>query len=68
MLFQLFSVSLFSLAYFVKHFDGEIVLAPRSSLRCNYHMVSDLVGSTTNIVRLSYCLGYISSLCEFFSL
>ena len=67
-LFHLFSVSLFSLASFVKHFDGKIVLDPRSSLRCNNHMVSDLVGAETNIVRLSYCLGYISSLCEFFSL
>ena len=36
--FQLFTISLFSLAYFVKHFDGEIVLAPRSSSRCNSHM------------------------------
>ena len=35
-LFQLFSVSLFSLACFVKHFDGEIVLAPRSYLRSNF--------------------------------
>ena len=32
---QIFYVSLFSLAYFVKHFDGVIVLAPRSNLRCN---------------------------------
>ena len=50
--FQLFFVSLFSLASFVKHFDGEIVLAPRSKLRCNCHMVSKLVGNATNIVRL----------------
>ena len=42
-LFQLFSVSLFSLASFVKHFDGEIVLAPRSNLRINSHMVSELI-------------------------
>ena len=34
-LFQLFSISLFSLACFVKHFDGEIVLAPISNLRSN---------------------------------
>ena len=67
-LFQLFSVSLFSLASFVKHFDGEIVLAPRSSLRCISHMVLDLDGAATNPVRLSCCLGHISSLCECFSL
>ena len=67
-LLQLFSVSLFSLASFVKHFDGEIVLAPRSSLRYNFHMVSELVGAATNIVRLSCWLGHISSLCECFSL
>ena len=67
-LFQLFSISLFSLACFVKHFDGEIVLAPRSSLRCNYHMVSKLVKAETKLVRLSFYLGHISSLCERFSL
>ena len=67
-LFQLFSVSLFSLAYFVKQFDGEIVLAPRSNLRCNSHMVSELVGAATNLVMLSCCLWKISSLCECFSL
>ena len=52
-LFQLFSVSLFSLAYFVKHFDGEIVLALRSNLRINSHMVSELFGAATNVLRLS---------------
>ena len=67
-LIHLFSVSLFSLAYFVKHFDGEIVLAPRSSLRCNSHMVSELDGAAKNHVRLSLFLGHISSLCECFSL
>ena len=67
-LFQLFYVSLFSLAYFVKHFDGEIVLAPRSSLRCISHMVSELYGAATNPVRLSFYLGHIFSLCECFSL
>ena len=36
-LFHLFFVSLFSLAFFVKHFDGEIVLAPRSNLRSDSH-------------------------------
>ena len=44
LLFQLFSISLFSLACFVKLFDGEIVIAPRSNLRINSHMVSGLVG------------------------
>ena len=34
-LFQLFSISLFSFASFVKHFDGEIILAHRSKLRSN---------------------------------
>ena len=67
-LFQLFSISFFSLASFVKHFDGEIVLAPRSSLRCNSHMVSELDGSETNTARLSCFWGHISSLCECFSL
>ena len=67
-LFQLFSVSLFSLASFVKHFDGEIVLAPRSILICNSHMVSELFGAATNIVRLSCCLGHTYSLRECFSL
>ena len=67
-LFHLFSISLFSLASFVKHFDGEIVLAPRSNLRCNYHMVSELVGVATNLVRFICFLGNISSLCECFSL
>ena len=67
-LFQLFSVSLFSLASFVKNFDGEIVLDPRSSLICIFHMVLELVGSATNLVRLSCCLWHISSLSECFSL
>ena len=51
-LFHLFFVSLFSLASFVENFDCEIVLAPRSSLRCNSHMVLELVGELqTNLVR-----------------
>ena len=45
MLFQLFMSLCFPLAYFVKHFDGEIVIAPRSNLRSDYHMVSELVGA-----------------------
>ena len=68
MLFQIFYVSLFSLACFVKHFGGEIVLAPRSSLRCNSHMVSNIFGAEIKHMRLSCYLGHISSLCECFSL
>jgi len=67
-LFQLFSISLFSLVCFVKQFDGEIVVGPRSNLRFISHMVLELDGSATNPVRLSCCLGHISSLCECFSL
>ena len=61
-------VYLFSIAYFVKHFDGEIGLTPRYNLRRNSHMVLELLGDATNLVRLSCCLGHISSLCEYFSL
>ena len=68
MLFQLFSVSLFSLASFVKHFDREIILAPKYNLRCISHMVLELVRDLTKFVRLICCLGHISSLCECFSL
>ena len=68
MLFLVFQPLCFSLAYFIRNFDGEIVLTPRSSLRCNSHMVSELVGATTSLVRLSCCLGHISSLYECLSL
>ena len=37
--FQLFYVSLFSLASFVKHFDVEIVLAPRYNMRSNFSQI-----------------------------
>ena len=67
-LLQLFYVSLFSLACFVKHFDGEIFLDPRSSLRCNYYMVSELGWAAINPMRLSFYLGHISSLWECFLL
>ena len=39
-----------------EHFDGEIVIAPRSKLRCNYHMISKLYGAEKNPMSLSFYL------------